>query len=224
MLILLPPSEGKATPTRGKPLTLGDLDFPELTDARAEVLAALVELCSGDVERAAGVLGIGSTQTDLVQLNAGLTTAATARADRIDLLKDGTLAVLDYKTGQPPSAKQVRSGLSPQLTLQAAMLRHGSFSGLTLPKPLSVSHLIYLRLSGGDPGGKQEDRDFGDESVDDISDRTYAELRKLVQAFASPDQPYKSFARPMFFGRTYGDYDHLARVREWSASGEGDGE
>ena len=148
----------------------------------------------------------------------------TARADRIDLLKDGTLAVLDYKTGQPPSAKQVRSGLSPQLTLQAAMLRHGSFRGLTLPKPLSVSHLIYLRLSGGDPGGKQEDRDFADESVDDISDRTYAELRKLVQAFASPDQPYKSFARPMFFGRTYGDYDHLARVREWSASGEGDGE
>ena len=83
MLILLPPSEGKATPTRGKPLTLGDLDFPELTDARAEVLAALVDLCSGDVERAAGILGVGSTQTDLVQLNARLSSAATARADRI---------------------------------------------------------------------------------------------------------------------------------------------
>ncbi|HEX2892534.1 MAG TPA: peroxide stress protein YaaA [Marmoricola sp.] len=87
MLILLPPSEGKAAPSRGKPLNLGALDFPELTEARESVLAALVELCSGtleeDVADAARVLGLGSTQLEQVTRNAGLPTAPTTRADRI---------------------------------------------------------------------------------------------------------------------------------------------
>ena len=87
MLILLPPSEGKSVPRRGAPLRLGTLDFPELTDARETVLAALVALCSGtsaeDVDRAATTLGLGPTQVDQVHRNAGLSTAPTARADRI---------------------------------------------------------------------------------------------------------------------------------------------
>ena len=51
----------------------------------------------------------------------------SARADRIEARADGNFAVLDYKTGAPPSGKQVRIGLSPQLTLTAAMLREGGF-------------------------------------------------------------------------------------------------
>ena len=47
----------------------------------------------------------------------------TARADRIEQLSDGRFAILDYKTGQAPTEKQVRIGLSPQLTLEAAILR-----------------------------------------------------------------------------------------------------
>ena len=43
MLILLPPSEGKTTPRRGKPLDLGGLSFPELEPHRAEVLDAFVK-------------------------------------------------------------------------------------------------------------------------------------------------------------------------------------
>ena len=39
-------------------------------------------------------------------------------------------AILDYKTGQPPTGKQVRMGLSPQLTLEAAILREGGFDGI----------------------------------------------------------------------------------------------
>jgi ATP-dependent helicase/nuclease subunit B len=44
-------------------------------------------------------------------------------------------------------------------------------------------------------------------------------LRELVTKFAIADTPYVSFWRPKWVGRTYGDYDHLARVREWSATG-----
>lgn len=83
MLILLPPSEGKSAPRRGKPLALDELSFPSLRDPRAEVLAALVTLCSGDQEKAASVLGLGSTQSDEVARNATLGTAPTATAGRV---------------------------------------------------------------------------------------------------------------------------------------------
>ena len=53
----------------------------------------------------------------------------SARADRIERLNDGRYAILDYKTGTPPSEKQVRTGLSPQLTLEAAILRARRLQG-----------------------------------------------------------------------------------------------
>jgi len=87
VLILLPPSEGKSAPRRGKPLALAGLDLPGLTEARATVLDALVELCSGTTteaaEHAANALGLGPTQLDEVRRNANLLTAPAARADRI---------------------------------------------------------------------------------------------------------------------------------------------
>ena len=83
MLILLPPSEGKTAARRGKPLDLAALDFAALTPARERVLDALVELCSHDPEVAARTLGLGSTQLDLVGLNAALREAPTQRADRV---------------------------------------------------------------------------------------------------------------------------------------------
>lgn len=83
MLILLPPSEGKTAPRRGSPLGLGSLAFPELTEARQQVLDELVSLCRGDRAKAADVLGLGATQTDEVQRNARLLSAPAARADRV---------------------------------------------------------------------------------------------------------------------------------------------
>jgi cytoplasmic iron level regulating protein YaaA (DUF328/UPF0246 family) len=83
VLILLPPSEGKADPRRGRRLDLDDLGFPALTEARGRVLAALVDLCSGETETAARTLGMGSTQTDEVRRNAALLTSPTARVDAI---------------------------------------------------------------------------------------------------------------------------------------------
>jgi ATP-dependent helicase/nuclease subunit B len=141
----------------------------------------------------------------------------TARADRIEMLKDGGFAVLDYKTGRPPSPKEVRVGFAPQLTLQATILRHGAFENV--PAGGSVSELLYLRLSGGDPGGEKAARDFENVSLDSAADRALDKLKELVATFAVEETPYLSFWRPMWVGRTYGDYDHLARVREWSATG-----
>ncbi|WP_370289840.1 peroxide stress protein YaaA [Nocardioides sp.] len=98
MLILLPPSEGKATPTRGKNLDLDALSLPELTTTRARVLDALVSLCRDEPDRALEVLGLSAGQVELVGRNADLLDAPTARADRIytgvlyDALDLGTLS------------------------------------------------------------------------------------------------------------------------------------
>ncbi len=84
MLILLPPSEGKTTPRRGKPLDLAALSFPDLEPDRAEVLDALVALCTTDEPAAAAeVLGLGKTQTAEVTADARLSQAPTARADAV---------------------------------------------------------------------------------------------------------------------------------------------
>lgn len=82
MLILLPPSEGKTAPRRGRPLDLESLSFPQLYGARADVLDALVTLCSTD-GRAAETLGLGHTQAAEVERNAALRSAPTARADEV---------------------------------------------------------------------------------------------------------------------------------------------
>ncbi|QZY30334.1 peroxide stress protein YaaA [Nocardioides coralli] len=81
MLILLPPSEGKTAPARGKPLDLAALSHPTLGEVRRRVLDALV--ATSHREDAADVLGLGRTQQDLIDRNRTLTTAPTARADRV---------------------------------------------------------------------------------------------------------------------------------------------
>ncbi len=83
VLILLPPSEGKTPPRRGKPLDLGDLSSPALTATRTRVLDALVSLCAEQPERAASVLEVPKSQLELVALNASLRSAPTARADAV---------------------------------------------------------------------------------------------------------------------------------------------
>jgi len=83
VLILLPPSEGKTAPRRGKPLDLGSLSSTVLTPARTRLLDALTTLCRDDPDKAVEVLGLGPAQRDLVQRNATLEEAPTARADAI---------------------------------------------------------------------------------------------------------------------------------------------
>ncbi len=83
MLILLPPSEGKAVPGRGRFLDLARLSAPGLSGAREQVLDSLVALCRADRDRAVQVLGLGPTQADDVARNARLREEPTARAEAI---------------------------------------------------------------------------------------------------------------------------------------------
>ncbi|GIS13268.1 MAG: hypothetical protein CM15mP115_24190 [Alphaproteobacteria bacterium] len=54
-----------------------------------------------------------------------------ARADRIDRLAGGGLAVLDYKTGETPSKAKVAGRRRTQLLVEAVIAAHGGFEGST---------------------------------------------------------------------------------------------
>ena len=83
MLLLLPPSEGKAAPARGRPLDLESLSSPILGAPRQQLLQELVELCERRPGVAAGVLGLGPTLAGEVSRNARLRHAPTARVDHV---------------------------------------------------------------------------------------------------------------------------------------------
>lgn len=134
------------------------------------------------------------------------------RADRIDVLRAGGGAIVDYKTGDLPSKKQVRALLSPQLPLEGAILAEGGFEGIG---KLAPAELVYIRFGGGaDPG---EVLTFGDETAA-LVDQACAQLTARIAAFDSEDTPYRSRVKPVRADLP-GDYDHLARVREWSLTG-----
>jgi ATP-dependent helicase/nuclease subunit B len=137
-------------------------------------------------------------------------------ADRIERNPDGRYVILDYKTGSVRTEKQVRTGLAPQLTLEAAILRKGGFA--SIPADSSLAAIAYVMLKGGEPPGKYESIDFKEGTTDSQADRALAKLAALAQSFADGSTPYRSLVHPMW-SRYYGDYDHLARVKEWSATG-----
>ena len=136
-------------------------------------------------------------------------------ADRIERRLDGSYAIIDYKTGSPRTEKQVRTGLAPQLTLEAAILRAGKFGTLA---PGSVSEIAYVTLKGGKEAGKWLPIAFKDGTPDTQADHALAKLKALATQFETETTPYLSLVHPMW-KTYYGDYDHLARVKEWSLTG-----
>jgi ATP-dependent helicase/nuclease subunit B len=145
----------------------------------------------------------------------------TAKADRLELTPDGHVHVLDFKTGPEPSDKMVKAGFSPQLTLTAAIISRGGFEALG-PRP--PGDLVYVRITGRSPAGKEViSLASGAESLDG-AETAFAGLQDLIARYDDPAQPYVSRTAPQFVKTYASDYDHLARVYEWSTSGEGDDE
>jgi ATP-dependent helicase/nuclease subunit B len=129
------------------------------------------------------------------------------KADRIDLLKSGNAAIIDYKTGSLPDKKWLVRFLTPQLPLEAAILAAGGFDGLAA---VTADELIYLRFSGKD----DKERILTDISFEEAA----ARLAQRIAWFDEEATPYHSRVAPQN-AHIAGDYDHLARVREWSLSG-----
>jgi ATP-dependent helicase/nuclease subunit B len=132
-------------------------------------------------------------------------------ADRIEIAA-GHAAIFDFKTGVPATKNQVESGLAPQLSLEAAMLRRGVFEDV----PAAVAtELSYWRFGNAEPAPKALALD-----ADAEGKKALSALRGLLQRYAEADQPFLSKPRVQFI-KPYTEYDHLARRKEWAdAEGE----
>jgi ATP-dependent helicase/nuclease subunit B len=134
------------------------------------------------------------------------------RADRIDILTSGGGSIVDYKTGEPPTKKQVHILLAPQLPLEGAILAEGGFTEIG---KLAPSELLYIRFGGGDEAG--DVRDVSDDVIA-LVEKAEQQLIGRIAAYDSADTSYPPRIKP-FRAELSGDYDHLARVREWSLAG-----
>ncbi|MEZ2130031.1 MULTISPECIES: double-strand break repair protein AddB [unclassified Sinorhizobium] len=148
----------------------------------------------------------------------------TGVADRIDIKSSGAADIIDYKTGHNPSRAQALSLLDPQLALEAAALRAGAFRDIGHLVP---ENLLYVRLRprdrfkvdqvnsesssrGGDRNKTKSAMDLAEESLD--------QLVKFVSLLQSGEKGFTSRLIPAQQYDYGGDYDHLARVSEWSTA------
>ncbi|MCB2067767.1 MAG: PD-(D/E)XK nuclease family protein [Erythrobacter sp.] len=140
------------------------------------------------------------------------------RADRIDRLPDGTLAVVDYKTGHAPSKKEVAAGYALQLGTIGLILRHGAFDGLTGDAQL----FEYWKL------GKDKDSETGFGSVssplklserqkgilpEDFLPETERFLHEAFDRWILGDEPFTARLNPD--AKVYTTFDQLMRLGEW---------
>ncbi|MEP7031712.1 MAG: double-strand break repair protein AddB, partial [Pseudolabrys sp.] len=206
---------------------LGDKNFAPLADfpeARAFWMPRFLRIAQWfagwDAERRAGIKMLHAEIKGELKFPMGKREfTLSAVADRIEQRSDGSYAIIDYKTGAARTEKEVRTGMAPQLTLEAAILRAGGFKTIA---PGPVSELNYVTLKGGEPAGKPNEITFKDGSAPDAhADYSLARLKELAAKFEDATTPYLSLVHPKWKTH-YGDYDHLARVKEWSLSGGGD--
>jgi ATP-dependent helicase/nuclease subunit B len=142
----------------------------------------------------------------------------TARTDRIEA-RGAVADIIDFKTGGAPSAKQMRAGLAPQLTLTAAILAGGGFKELGAMTP---GDLVYVRVSGGRIPGEELCRVPGEGAT--LAAEALDNLLRRIDSFDREETGYVSWAAAQFIGVHGDDYDHLARLWEWHVIGESEGE
>lgn len=154
----------------------------------------------------------------------------TGRADRIDIMTSGAADIIDYKTGSNPTPPQARSLLEPQLALEAAVLKAGGFKSLGTQQP---GDLLYIRLKPGHRFKPDRVNNEGTtataknqpKSAIDLAQDSIDQLTKFVLKLRSGDAGFASRLVPFAQGDFGGEYDHLARVAEWStADDDGEGE
>ncbi|MET0249679.1 MAG: double-strand break repair protein AddB [Sphingobium sp.] len=139
------------------------------------------------------------------------------KADRLDRLPDGSIGIVDYKTGKPPSGAQVKAGFSLQLGLLGLIAEHGgfpaagaggiagSFEYWSLAKKEDA---FGYRESPVDPGGKR-----GKLVTADFTAHAFSHFEQAVASWLLGSEPFRAQVNPEV--ASYGDYDQLMRLEEW---------
>ena len=143
------------------------------------------------------------------------------RADRVDRLADGTLAVVDYKTGSPPSGRMVQEGFALQLGLVALIAERGGFGG-SAGKVHGFEYWSLQKKQGTETFGYQvepvmEGRKKTGIAREDFVGETLRFLTEAIDLWILGDEPFTARPNPDLPG--YTDYDQLMRLEEWQGRG-----
>jgi ATP-dependent helicase/nuclease subunit B len=131
------------------------------------------------------------------------------RVDRIDRLADGALAIIDYKTGAPPTQKAVNAGFALQLGLLGLIGRAGGFEGVS-GDPDAFEYWSLQRYRGTFGRLMCPDKDMAPGEFLDVAYRNFVEA---AQKWLTGDEPFTAKLNPAY--APYGDYDQLMRLEEW---------
>ncbi|MEM6415671.1 MAG: double-strand break repair protein AddB [Pseudomonadota bacterium] len=140
------------------------------------------------------------------------------RADRIDVLQDGSIDIIDYKSGALKSDKQAKH-FNPQLQLLGLIAERGGFKSLGTPQ---VEAYQYVRMLNRKDGSSDNERGKAGDAARAAIREAEEKLIELIKAFDNPSRGYVAQPHPEFTD-THGDYDQLSRRGEWGALGDNDG-
>ena len=179
---------------------------PRLLEA-IDWIAAEVAALAGSGRSVLSAEGSGNVMLHGVTLS--------GRYDRIDRDADGGLAIVDYKTGQPPSPAAVREGFRQQLGLLGLIAEEGGFdeadgqaTAFEYWSLAKKNGQFGSRSSPCDPAGKNG-RIVTNEFVA-VAERNFADA---VGRWLTGDEAFTAKLHPEH--APYGDYDQLMRQDEW---------
>lgn len=214
------------------PLPLAEIIVAELTSAGAEPDLIALELplweravaayLRWSAERRPRVMDFELEKKASIELETKIgTVTLEAKADRIEQLTDGTLAIIDFKTGAPKKADQVETGLEPQLPLEAAIALTSPFGRIGQAE---TSEMIYFRMSLSAASADEDNGAplaFKRGTPAGVARAALDGLKQLIEQYGDPTQPYLSKPRVEFIW-SVSDYDRLARRAEWTAEEGGE--
>ena len=137
------------------------------------------------------------------------------RADRIDRLPGGGLAIVDYKTGAPPSPTQVKAGFALQLGVLGLIAERGGFADAPGP-PEAFEYWSLAKSDNSDTGFGFRETPVGRRtgpSEEEFLPTTEARLREGVRDYVRGSRPFRARENPDY--PAYATYDQLMRLAEW---------
>ena len=161
-----------------------------------------------ELARRAGIVESRSEVEGKIEIDApGGTFTILARADRVDRLASGELAVIDYKTGSVPRKQDIAAAIAVQLPLEGAIAAAGGFGDFA---GAPVAALEHWKLGGGNPAG------IIDAASDDpatLIAQVLSAIRAHIARYDEPAMPYRPVPIAKWRPR-YSDYAHLERLTE----------
>ena len=146
----------------------------------------------------------------------------TGQADRVDEMVDGTVEILDFKTGSPPTPAMMKAFEAPQLLMEAVMTQAGAMDGITAAP---TSALTYVKIGLGPEAFVPSDfKASGGMPLMEAADEINRRLQNHIDHFLFRDTPMPARLLPLAGQRFAGPYDHLARVAEWTSVDGGEDE